>query len=88
MNLKLRKQNGRLCLLQIKSTGNGEFDILRRTHYGTADFDFHLRPEGKGYEVLVFNSRIKDHDDAFIGGYDNDMTFGEAVDFAVEFAAR
>ena len=83
--LKLKNENGSTVGLTVRDTGGGEYDVLRYTRYGNADFDFHLVPQGTGFMVVEFDSKIKSNpDDAYIGVADA-LTFGEALDYIVNF---
>ena len=87
MHIKIKNSSNRKISLKIKDCGKGEISICRTNRDHVKDFDLHLVQEGIGYTVYLFNSKVKQHDDAFIRQLDP-MTLGEAIDYITNLTAK
>ena len=87
MNLKLRNSFGCQVMLKVNMPARTSLIELVRTVRGRQDYDFVLEPSKGKFIVSVFNSEVADADAAYMDTGTEEMTFGEAIDYAVEFAA-
>lgn len=86
MKIRVKNQNERYVTLDIKDCGKGEISIARTNRDGVKDFDIHLVRDGAAYFVILFNTKIKNADDAFIREIDA-LSLGEAIDFITNLTA-
>ena len=87
MNLKLRNAYG--CQVEIKVNQPARTSMIElvRTVRGRQDYDFALEPSKGKFLVSVFNSEVAEADSAYMDTGTEAMTLGEAIDYAVNFAA-
>ena len=87
MNLKLRNKYGCQVVLVINYPQGARMIEIERTVRGRQDYDFSLEPSKGKFIVSVFNSEIGDADVAYMDTCEEAMNIGEAIDYAINFAA-
>lgn len=86
MNLKLRNAYGCQVGLKVNALERTSMIEVVRIMRGRQDYDFSFEPHKGKFIVSVFNSEVGDADNAYMDTGTEPMTFGEAIDYAVNFA--